>query len=448
MTELLALAPDRRERLVAIAREQFPTATRLPGARPGAGRRSSAVVQIDRAAVDSMARAITGSATPDPSDRLFPGDLSQFEPGQGSAFGHGAAGVIWSLGAAGRPVPESWLDWLTAHAEPPALPPGFLDGAAGVAHVLARHGRTVAAVAALAGSVDAAREMTDVSLHSGLAGIGWGLLHTEVGDPAERVDHAVELASRLIGMIDDGGPHGVDVPSGPAGRAPDAGTLGGLLRGWSGVALFLLRLAERTGRPDLLAAAGRAVRRDLRLCVTAGNGSQQVDGGFRTWPYLEVGGAGIALVIDEMLRAQDDLELRAALPGLAAALASPFVVDAHLRKGRAGLLAAADRLARTRPELGTAAAAADHRRRLEWHRVDWRGDCAFAGDGGHRRSMDYLTGTAGVLAVTAAAVDPTRQFLPFLPPPPHWRPPTRIARPPWPGRRIRFLSGHRDPGRR
>ncbi len=417
MTELLGLAPERRTRLTAIARAEFPTATRLRSGPPGAerGRPGASAAPVDATLADSMARAVTASATPGRSDRLFPGDLSQFEPGQGSAFGHGAAGVIWALGAARRPVPESWLDWLSVHADPPGLPPGFLDGAAGVAYVLAGHGRNAAAATALGRSVAAAAETTDVSLQSGLAGIGWALLHTEIGEPADRLARAAELADRLIGMIDDGAAHGVDVPSGPAGRATDAGTLGGLLLGWSGVALFLLRLFERTGRADLLTAAGRAVRRDLRLCVTAGNGSRQVDGGFRTWPYLEVGSAGIALVIDELLGARDDPELRAALPGLAAALTSPFVVDAHLRRGRAGLLAAAARLARTRPELGTAAVADAHRRRLDWHRVDWRGECAFAGDGGHRRSMDFLTGTAGVLAAVAAALDPTCPFLPFLP---------------------------------
>lgn len=415
MTELLGLVPARRDRLAAIAREQFPTALRLRPGPPGAGGGQVSSTPVNAALVDSMARAVTASATPDRADRLFPGDLSQFEPGQGSAFGHGAAGVIWSLDAARRPVPESWLDWLTAHADPPGLPPGFLDGAAGVAYVLARHGRSDAAGASLDRSVAAAGETTDVSLRSGLAGIGWALLHTEVGGSTDRVAHATGLAGRLIDMIDDGAPHGVDVPSGAAGRATDAGTLGGLLLGWSGVALFLLRLFERTGRPEVLSAAGRAVRRDLALCVTAGNGSRQVDGGFRTWPYLEVGSAGIALVIDELLGVRDDPELRAALPGLAAALTSPFVVDAHLRRGRAGLLAAAARLARNRPELGTAAVAAAHRERLDWHRVDWRGECAFAGDGGHRRSMDFLTGTAGVLAATASALDPSCPFLPFLP---------------------------------
>ncbi|NNG36690.1 class III lanthionine synthetase LanKC [Nakamurella aerolata] len=455
MTELLALDPGRRPALTQIALQHFPSAAAwLPqqhAAEPdntstrsgtaGAGRpdrRGRPLAAAKRtgpadaslgpdlgsaAARAAMAEALRMSMTLDRADRLFPGDFIQFEPGQAAAFGHGAAGVLWSLRLTGHPAPDGAVEWLRRRAFPPGTGPGFMDGSAGVAYVLAQLGCTETADSLLDSSLSQAAAVTDVSLHSGLAGIGWALLHTQAGDAAERLTAAKGLGDRLIALIDDGLPHGVDVPSGSAGRPADAGTNAGLLRGWSGVALFLQHLQATTGEWRWGAAATRAVRRDLALCVRAHNGTLQVDGGFRSWPYLEVGSAGIALVLDELIahqlpgspqHRQELAELHAELPLLAAALRSTFVIDAHLRRGRAGLMAAAARLAQTRPELGTAELAANHLSRLRWHAIDWRGALAFPADGLHRLSMDYLTGTAGVLAAVTATVDPTKPFLPFF----------------------------------
>lgn len=412
MTELLALAPERRPELTAIAVEQFPGAAGRLRVDPDTVRSEP----VGPAALRSMGRAILASATPDRDDRLYPGDLTQFEPGQGAAFGHGAAGVVWALHVTGRRVPVDHVDWLERAAERPGLPAGFLDGAAGVAHVLATMGRTGAADRLLREAADALPSTTDVSLASGSAGIGWALLHAGGADGGWQLAAAQRAAGSVIAMIDDGRPHGVDVLSGEAGRARDAGTGAGLLRGWSGAALFLHQLYRRTGDRDLLSAAQRALHRDLRLCVRAGNGSLQGNGGFRSWPYLELGSAGIALVVDEILTDVEDPALELALPDLVTALRSTFVVGPHLGRGRAGLMAAAARLATTRPCLGTAAIAVEHLCRLHWHRVDRDGEWAFPGDGLHRLSMDFLTGTAGVLTAATSTVRPGVPMLPFLPP--------------------------------
>src|SRR5207248_11144053 len=80
----------------------------------------------------------------------------------------------------------------------------------------------------------------------------------------------------------------------------------GLCRGWSGVALFMIRLYEQVDEPRLLDAAGRALHADLDRCVLSDNGTLQFDEGWRLLPYVEVGSAGVGLVLNEFLAHRPD----------------------------------------------------------------------------------------------------------------------------------------------
>ena len=67
---------------------------------------------------------------------------------------------------------------------------------------------------------------------------------------------------------------------------------------------------QRRGGDDLAPGGVRALERDLAETMTALDGSTQVrDGNFRTLPYVGVGSAGIALVLNEF-RQQLRTELR------------------------------------------------------------------------------------------------------------------------------------------
>src|SRR5262249_46453299 len=108
----------------------------------------------DRACWDQLAagmvRAIRASATPDRTDRLFPGDIDQFRvAGGGLGLAHGAAGVLYALSqAAGMRVPE-YEEWLATRAlQPPqGTRLGLYSGLTGVAYTLARLGQLDTAVA-------------------------------------------------------------------------------------------------------------------------------------------------------------------------------------------------------------------------------------------------------------------------------------------------------------
>ncbi|SNX65709.1 lanthionine synthetase-like protein [Streptomyces sp. TLI_55] len=352
---------------------------------------------------DSMVKAILASATPEREDRLFPGDITQFNDGGGLGLAHGAAGVLYALDAVGAERYEEGERWLLARTAPPptGTPLGLYDGLAGVAHVLDRLGHRQRALD-LVGSILAERwQNLSSDLHGGLAGLGLVLaeLARTTGE-SELRDRAAEAADILVRRLEE------PLPDSTRRRRA------GLLRGASGPALFLLREYERTGEERLLKAAGVALQRDLDVCVTHPNGSLEVDEGWRTLPYLGEGSAGIGMVLDDHL-AHTGGELADVRAGILTAATFRFYVQPGLFQGRAGLIL---HLARTSTP-GARERLAGQIDGLGWFSMSYQGQLAFPGHQMMRLSMDLGTGTAGCLLALGAALDAGADpHLPFLPP--------------------------------
>ncbi|KUM99788.1 serine/threonine protein kinase [Streptomyces yokosukanensis] len=356
---------------------------------------------------DSMVKAILASATPERTDRLFPGDIAQFSDGGGLGLAHGAAGVLYALHASGGGRYDEGERWLLDRTAPPppGTPLGLYDGLAGVALVLERLGHRQRALDLIDGVLRENWRNLAADLYGGLAGLGLVLdrLADTTGEAALR-QHAAEAADILLRRLAE------PVPDTPRRRA-------GLLRGASGPALFLLRRYEQTGDGRCLQAAGVALRRDLDCCVTQkAGGGLEVDEGWRTLPYLGDGSVGIGLVLDDHLAHSRHVEFERARAAILTAATSRFYAQPGLFQGRAGMIL---HLARSSaPEAGP--------QRLEqqiaglgWFAMDYQGQLAFPGHQMMRLSMDLATGTAGCLLALAAARDGARTaHLPFLPPPP------------------------------
>ncbi|WP_084960347.1 class III lanthionine synthetase LanKC [Thermoactinospora rubra] len=333
---------------------------------------------------DAMARAIVASATPDRDDRLFPGDIAQFQPGRGLSLAYGAAGVLYALARAGcEPVHAGWL---ARHAKHPRQGSGLglYDGLAGVAYVLDVLGHRQDALDVLEICLREDYERLESALLSGLPGIGLTLYHFGRDDLAARV---VDICADRLGGVED-------VPELSGGSRPRAG----LMYGSSGPALLFLHAYERTGDGSLLDLAETALRQDLRRCRRADDGSLQVNQGWRLLPYLDEGSAGIAMVLARHLTHRPHEELADALARLRLVARSGFFVQSGLFTGRAGIVAA----------FGSGAAG------LRWHALPYGGGLAFPGDQLLRLSMDLATGTAGVLLALASAHAGPRAGLPFL----------------------------------
>lgn len=359
----------------------------------------------------SLAGGILASATPNRDDRLFPGDIEQFQTG-GLNIAHGAAGVLYALertGAGRYPEHENWLLQRAMNPDPRTTRLGFYNGLHGVAYVLDHLGYRAEALKVLdicASELGAKWDRCSLDLLGGLAGIGLNLAHfaATTADPALRTAAftvAQAVADRL-GTVDS-----VGEVSG--GSHPYAG----LMRGSAGPALMFIRLYEQAGEPALLDLAQTALRQDLRRCVVRDNGSMEINEGRRTMPYLADGSAGIGLVLNQYLAHRDNDEFIEATGRISRAVRAPFCAAPGLFAGRAGMIVylrhGCDLPDRTVDE---------HIRRLAWHAVDYRGFAAFPGQELLRLSMDLATGTAGVLLAVGAALHPAPAHLPFLAPPP------------------------------
>jgi hypothetical protein len=359
---------------------------------------------------DAIGRAITASATPDRDDRLFPGDIAQFQPDGGISLAYGAAGVLYALDRTGIERPEQYDEWLLKRALDPVARTGFYDGRHGVGYVLNELGHRQEALDALGLALEQPTDDLDLGLHSGLSGIGLNLMHfaAVTGDP-----EFAERAARIVDITADrlGGPDDVPEISGFNGN-PRAG----LMYGSSGPALLFLHAYERSGDSGLLDLAETALRQDLRRCKETVDGMLQVNQDWRTLPYLDEGSVGIALALDRYLSHRDDPELAEKLTALDLVKRCRFYVLSGLFMGCAGIVLGAASLNRSAdgPDEATTALL----RNLRWHAMPYGGGLAFPCNQLQRLSMDLATGSAGVLLALGAALHPAPQErpiqLPFL----------------------------------
>ncbi|WUH97797.1 class III lanthionine synthetase LanKC [Spirillospora sp. NBC_00431] len=345
--------------------------------------------------LDAMRDAIIRTATPERTDRLFPGDPRQFE-GQGATIAFGAAGVLHALHATrrtGYPEFGEHVDWLvraSGRVDPPRA--GLCDGLTGIACVLAELGRPDDARAVLSRLAGLDLRGSAVGLFGGLAGIGLGLLHLSAGLGGDGLaDKAARIADRLIRLVD-----------GEVGDVAPV-TRPGLMHGWSGVALLLVRLYGLTGQGRCLDAASTALARDIAHCAVPADGCLQVQGetGGTDWQLsLMRGSAGIAIALREFLAHREDDHYRRVLDAVRAGLATDLMLSAGLLDGRSGVLAVLARL----PGADEDPAIDMHLRRLGWHAVRYHRHLAFPSGDLNRLSMDLGTGTAGVLLAVHGAL--------------------------------------------
>jgi tRNA A-37 threonylcarbamoyl transferase component Bud32 len=348
---------------------------------------------------DSVAGAIVTSATPNRTDRLFPGDIDTFAIG-GACFECGAAGVLYALAESGAGRFERFEQWLadSVRRDPPKRA-GFYDGAHGIAHVLAGFGHRELAEQMVAEYAPLVPTITDHGLRGGLSGIGLNLLYlAEMWQDSSLRHQAADIGDRLA-----------DALSTAADRELRARA--GLLHGWSGPALLFTHLYRHTGDERWLDHADKALVRDLTECAPIEDGSLQVrDGDLRTLPYLGVGSAGIVVVIEELAAHRPDAACTAQLTDLRRALLGEFVIQPGLLFGRSGLISALDSGLRRTPDATLATARDRHRALLSWHALSYRNQLAFPGNNLLRLSMDLGTGGAGVLL----AISENGAALPFL----------------------------------
>lgn len=320
---------------------------------------------------------------------LFPADPFMHQT-NALSLGFGACGVLYSLRTCGLEIPQRAYDWLENaldDCDPAGLAPGLLTGSAGIAWCLWELGLRERATALIAHANSSPLLERHHSYLYGMAGVGMANLHfyLRTGE-TDYLSTANRLADALLATAKHD-------ERGISWEADEVTHLG-FGYGQSGVALFLLRLSQLSGRSALRETGRRALDFDLShatenesgvLSFPRAVGDPTID------PYLEEGSAGIAKVamrygvwerMDAIL--SDCWRKYATFPGLLYGLGS-FVdvfTDAYTFSGDRTYLEMAKR-----PISGL----------RDLYVLEQPRGCATPGDGLTRISCDYATGVAGLL---------------------------------------------------
>jgi lantibiotic modifying enzyme len=302
-----------------------------------------------------------------------------------------------------------WLlagDWLN----PQTCPPGLYSGTAGIAWVLDELGYPELAFTAMSAATDHPLVHADPGILSGTAGIGMGCLRLSrrASDPAlaERaLDWALMCGRwlRRTAIIDERGAHwpvnrslamAVEAPAQPVGYS----------NGASGIALFLLYLAQATGDQAWFRLGRQALDHDLSWAwsfeadfvqfpgVTHDPGGQPKV----TRTYWDEGTAGVATTLLRYRVMADDDALRAAWERMRPDLCRKYVVLPQLFHGLAGIGMALQDAAEL---IGDAQAGLEARRLaggLAMYAVPREDGIAWPSEQCFRESSDLATGAAGI----------------------------------------------------
>jgi serine/threonine protein kinase len=346
-------------------------------------------LDVCRKTVEDLGSFILANIRPEREDGLFPADpfIHQTNP---LSLAFGACGILYSLKKCGLEVPQPAHDWLERNlnkVKAEEFPPGLLTGASGIAWALGELGLEENA----ARFITIANESPILTKHHsyfyGMAGTGMANLYmyARTGKP-EYLQFANNLADTLLKTAQEN----------DRGLYWESDNLVhiGYGYGQSGVAFFLLRLHQLSGKEDLLSLGKRALEFDLSYQVASETGAisfPHTTSESTLLPYLEEGCAGIARVamrygiwdkIDMMLA---ELHRKyAGFPGLLFGLGSfvEVLTDAYLLSGNEKYLAMAKR-----PISGI----------RSLYLLKQQNGVAVPGDGLFRISCDYATGVAGVM---------------------------------------------------
>lgn len=275
------------ERAIALMEE--PPALFTPGFKD----------DVDLDWCDGVVRRFAGfllaNMKPEGRDVLFPTDPFAYHTNQ-LGLGFGACGTLYALTKCGFEVPKAALDWLERHLdrlEPNGLAPGLLTGTSGMAWCLWEIGMRDRAIALMEQSNQSALLVRNHSMLYGAAGIGMAnlFLYSRTGDQ-KYLTKANEIADILLASSQDEDERGLH-------WVHEEKTWLGYGYGQSGVALFLLRVHQASGRSDVLEAGRSALSFDLSHAVEHTNNVKSFFGstdGVTLEQYLEAGSAGIAKV--------------------------------------------------------------------------------------------------------------------------------------------------------
>ncbi|WP_311776795.1 class III lanthionine synthetase LanKC [Trueperella abortisuis] len=349
-----------------------------------------------RCDLDRIIEAIEWSSTPDRDDRLFPGDIIQFaEPGGGMSFVSGAAGVLWGLKRLGR-VNQEDTEWFAQRLDRPLeTSVSFAKGISGLFYASEELGTIDLQRFDVENMIGQILDSTEISLASGAAGVGLTLLrhHTRGGS------HVTTSQIRTVS----------DFLESQVDKKPEDKSRTGYWQGWTGPALFFLRMYQSTNDERYLNLAYQALNRDItRLKATREHPSASSAHKVHIDTSVARGTAGMWLVGMQLGQAADVVsDLESDLQWLSEMSANaPVVSGPGILFGLSGSLLASEHCHKVREDYRSLA--------LDLFRVKVGDYQAYVGEEFLRLSMDFGTGATGVALAIKDRQEGTIESLPFL----------------------------------
>jgi hypothetical protein len=344
-------------------------------------------------AIEAMADFIEASAEYGRDDRLWPCDTAVFLTNPLN-LAYGACGPTLFLGVVGRPLSVRLIDWLTSHeVTKDDYPPGVLTGLAGIALAFATVGLVERGESVLREAYKSPLLFADAGLSHGVA--GWGLVslafHRLTGELAH-LEFATQAEEYLTRFVKSDG----DTCFWPS--ALDGKIHYGLGQGQAGIALFLLRLYQRTGEDGHLSLARRAINYDLARGVESEVGTQwhRHEGDQLIFPYMLHGTAGIGSVLARFTTTPGNEHYRSTVLRLAAAAYVSHSYAPGLFEGLAGIGEFILDAAHCLNEPHFASQAFDVANAILNFRIERGAGLAFPDRSLQRISTDYGAGSAGI----------------------------------------------------
>lgn len=264
--------------------------------------------------------------------RLLPGDIRQFESSNGILnVLTGGFGVIMALSRTGQLAPKAkkWAETFSRDNYLKGLDNGLFTGKTGIAGVLYEIGM-VEESKKIYDSISTNLDTSDISIMSGLSGIGLGLLSAStIPELDYLLEKVISIANQLERLLQQ------NIPISPSDVD---GIPAGLMDGWSGVSLFFSALYQITGDNHWFSLSNQAIAKDMDQCVLEDSGLYQLKDSTRFVPYIYGGSAGIGLAMIAIRQFQENKRWEEELRGIGWLTKSKCFYSPGLFRGLAGLI--------------------------------------------------------------------------------------------------------------
>lgn len=322
--------------------------------------------------------------------KLYPGDVTRGSIWGASNVSSGAAGILMSLHRANSIINSDDVQWMKdmihGFAQSNQSDFGLYTGLSGIGLVAFELGELETAHELLFSTYEHWKETRNLDLNGGLAGQGLALISYGMATDDKRYFHeAIALGHRIAQWMESNQIASIKQ--------------GGLLHGWSGIALFWLALSriDIEHNPAYIRRALNCICRDLDNTVIEPNGMRGIkDKHNRSLPYLADGSGGLIVAISiARIALHDDSLFHKEWDSLIAACSSSQYAFSGLNNGIAGILVANHFASTWSPQTTqTNNRLLDE---LNDYSLSWENTLQFPGDSYLRLSSDYSTGSAGIL---------------------------------------------------